>query len=35
MTFENMNVQDKICLDTKKCLQYATINNDIRDATQL
>jgi hypothetical protein len=35
MTFENITVLAKIFNDTKKCLQYATINNDIKDCTVL
>lgn len=35
MTFENTTVLTKIFNDTKKCLQYATINNDVRDLSSL
>ena len=35
MTFENITVLTKIFNDTKKCLQYATINNDVRDLSSL
>ena len=35
MTFENTTVQAKIFTDTMKCLQYATINNEIKDITAL
>lgn len=35
LTFENITVQAKIFSDTKKCLQYATINNDVKDVSQL
>ena len=35
MTFENITVQAKIFNDTKKCLQYATINNDVKDTSVL
>ena len=31
-TFENITVLQKIFNDTAKCNQYATINNDIKDA---
>ena len=35
MTFEHITVQAKIFNDTRKCLQYAMINNDIKEITQL
>ena len=35
MTFEHITVLAKIFNDTRKCLQYAMINNDIKDITQL
>jgi len=35
MTFEHITVQAKIFNDTRKCLQYAMINNDIKDITSL
>ena len=35
MTFEDITVQAKIFNDTRKCLQYANINNEIKDITKL
>ena len=35
VTFENMTVMQKIFNDTMKCNQYATINNDIKDISEL
>ena len=35
MASVDITVQAKIFNDTKKCLQYAKINNDIKDITQL
>ena len=35
MNFEHTNVITKIFSDSQKCLQYASINNDIKDLSQL
>ena len=35
ITFENMTVMQKILNDTLKCNQYAIINNDIKDISEL